>query len=332
MTHGMVFEPGEDPPCPGAPRLRVVFAGMDGRFSTAPLQALARRHHLVGVVHSLPRPVRRGWLVDWARAGSGGGNLRRFAEHLGCPFFSAGRSADPSLAAFLHRARPDLLCLSNFSFLLPPEVLEIPRRGAINLHLSLLPRHRGPNPWLWMFHDQDRTGGVSVHLVDEGEDSGPLLGTLEHEVPEGITAGELADAVLPRAAALLVDVVDALAGGNLVPVPQACPDGMRRARFVSPGEALIDWPTWPASRVSHFLRGASLWYEPFPPIPGFVRRYGPALPGKPEDPPGTLRQAMRTGWISCCDGRVPFRLQAVPRELWRLGLPLAVGAGLWALA
>lgn len=329
MTHGMDFEPGNPPPCP---RLRVVFAGMDGRFSTFPLQALARRHEVVGVVHSKPRRVRRGWLVDWARAGAGRGNLGRFAEFLGCPFFSAGRSAGPGLEAFLREARADLLCLSNFSFLLPPDLLEIPRLGAINLHLSLLPRHRGPNPWLWMFHDQDRIGGVSVHVVEEGEDSGPILGTVEHEVPEGISAGDLADEVLPRAASLLVEVVDALACGEATPQPQASAEGLRRARFVPPGEALIDWQTWPAERVSHFLRGASLWHEPFPPIPGFVRVYGPALCGKPEAPPGTLRQTGRTGWIACRDGRVPFRLRAVPRELWRLGLPLALGAGLWLLA
>jgi len=329
MTHESEFEPGK---APHFPRLRVVFAGMDGRFSTAPLQALARRHHVVGVVHSQPRRVRRGFLVDWARAGAGQGNLRRFAEYLGCPFLSAGRSTGPGLAAFLRATRADLLCLSNFSFLLPLEILEIPRQGAINLHLSLLPRHRGPNPWLWMFHDQDRIGGVSVHVAEEGEDSGPLLGTLEHEIPEGITASELADDVLPRAAALLADVVDALARGDVMPVPQACANGLRRARFVPPGEALIDWQAWPATRVSHFLRGASLWYEPFPPIPGMVRVYGPALPGEPGDAPGTLRQRGRAGWIACRDGRVPFRLEAVPRELWRLGLPLALGAGLWALA
>ena len=305
---------------------------MDGRFTTTPLLALARHHRVVGIVHSEPRPVRRGLLVDWARAGAGAGNLRRFARFLGCPFLAAGRHPTPALADFLRRLEPDLLVLSNFSFLLPEEVFRIPRRGALNLHLSALPRHRGPNPWLWMFHDGDPTGGVTVHQLEEGEDAGPVLGIWEHPVPRNITASELADRVLPSAADLLVHRVGEFAAGRLQPVPQAPGEGLRRARFVPPGEPLIDWSTWPAERVGAFLRGASLWYEPFPPVPGFVRDYGVGEPGRPAGRPGSLHQGFQGGWIDCRDGRVPFRLRPVPRELFRLAAPLALGAGLWALA
>lgn len=305
---------------------------MDGRFTTTPLLEVARRHRVVGLVHSEARPVRRGLLVDWARAGAGAGNLERFARFLDCPFHSAGRRPTSALGRFLRGLEPDVLCLSNFSFLLPEEVLSLPRLGTVNLHLSILPRHRGPNPWLWMFHDGDATGGATVHLVDAGEDTGPILGLREYDVPRGITASELADRVLPEAATLLADVLDGLAGGALRPVPQPSAEGLRRARFVPPGEALIDWGSWPAERVADFLRGASLWYEPFPPVPGFVREYGRSVPGEPGGAPGALRQGLRGGWISCRDGRVPFRLRPVPRELLRLAAPAAVGAALWALA
>lgn len=329
MAHTHPFESAPEGTCP---RLRVVFGGMDGRFSTTPLLALARRHHLVGVVHAPPRRVSQGLLLDYARAGAHRGNLKRFASFLGSPFLALGRGSVAGLPAFLRRTGADLLCLANFPALVPAEVFNAPRLGTVNLHSSLLPRHRGPNPWLWMFHDGDPRAGFTAHQVDEGEDTGPILGVWEHEVPLGITASELADRVLPQAAGLLVEVVDALAAGVLTPRPQASAEGLRRARFVLPGEALIDWGTWSAARVSAFLRGASLWHEPFPPLPGFAREYGAPLPGDPGGGPGALHQGIRGGWIACRDGRVPFRLRPIPRELWRMAAPLALGGGLWALA
>ncbi len=329
MAHTQAFESPGGGTCPP---LRVVFGGMDGRFSTTPLLALARRHRVVGVVQSPPRKVSHGLLLDYARAGAGRGNLKRFAAFLGCPFLALRRGSVAGLSGFLRRVGADLLCLANFPTLLPAEVFEVPRLGTVNLHLSRLPRHRGPNPWLWMFHDGDPHAGFTVHQVDAGEDTGPVLGVREHEVPRGITASELADGVLPQAADLLVEVVDGLAAGALEPRPQTSAEGLRRARFVPPGEALIDWDSWSAERVSAFLRGASLWHEPFPPLPGLVREYGPAVLGDPGGPPGALRQGLRAGWIACRDGRVPFHLRPVPRELLRLAVPLALGAGLWALA
>lgn len=324
MSHQESFEPPVGAP---SPPLRIVFGGMAGRFTTTPLQAMARHHRIVGLLESEPRPIRRGWLVDWARAGAGAGNLQRFADHYGCPLHH-GRAG---LGDFLRRCDPDLVCLSNYGVLLRQDVLGIPRLGVVNLHLSVLPRHRGPYPWLWMFHDGDRTGGATVHFVDAGEDTGPILGLLEYEVPEGITTTDLADRVLPDAAELLLRVVDAVGEGTATPVPQPPAEGLARARFVPPGEPLIDWETWPATRVWSFLRGASLWYEPFPPLAGFVREYGEVVPGPPGAPPGTVRHGLRGGWIACRDGRVTFRLRPVPRELARLAAPFVIGAGLWAL-
>lgn len=329
MLHAPRFEPPGGAPCPP---LRVVFGGMAGRFTTTPLQALGLRHRLVGILETEPRRVSRGALVDWARAGAGAGNLSRFAEHHRCPLQRVDRRNLGEVPDFLRRLRPDVLVLSNFGLLLPPEVLAVPRLGAVNLHLSLLPRHRGPCPWLWMFHDGDTTGGATVHLVDAGEDTGAILGALEHEVPPGITASALADRVLPQAAELLCSAVDALGAGTASPVPQPSAEGLRRARFVLPGEALVDWESWPAERVWSFLRGASLWYEPLFPVPGFVREYGELERRPPGVPPGTVRQGLRGGWIACRDGRIPFRLRPVPRELARLLAPLAVAGGLWALA
>ena len=82
---------GETEIAPEIPKLRIIFAGMDGRFSTTALQVLAGAHKIVGIIHSQPRRTGKGFLESWLRAGKGAGNLEKFAKYYGCPFFSTKR-------------------------------------------------------------------------------------------------------------------------------------------------------------------------------------------------------------------------------------------------
>ncbi|MCR5663104.1 MAG: hypothetical protein K6G50_13415, partial [bacterium] len=123
---------------PGKPKrqLRIVFGGMDGRFSTVPLRELAQFHKIAGIIHTAPKRENRGLLANWASAGKHGGNLEKFADYYKCPFFEAGSTYSLKLVEFLQYIKPDLLCLSNFAIILPPQIYEIPKFGSINLHLS----------------------------------------------------------------------------------------------------------------------------------------------------------------------------------------------------
>ncbi len=310
---------------PEIPKLRIVFAGMDGRFSTVALQVLAGAHHIVGIIHSQPRRIKQGILADWASRGKDEGNLAHFAEFYGCPFFSTKREYNYELVRFVKHLKPDLICISNFSVILPPSIFEIPTYGAINLHLSSLPTYRGPNPWLWMFYDGCTENEYVVHQVDAGEDTGPILARGSYNIPPKVTCSELADCVLPNAACLMLRVVDDLALGRAKPRPQQT-EGLklRRARYVKPGEALIDWKEWGCERVGAFLLGASLWYEPFTIFPCLVRVYQPGLPGPTQGKPGTNHWRLWHGWISCKDGIVPYRVYIKRYEFWRLFLPIVI--------
>ncbi|MDO5296908.1 MAG: formyltransferase family protein [bacterium] len=313
------------------PKLRVVFGGMDGRFSTVPLRYLAAKHQLVGIVHTAPRRQPRGLLMNYLRGTPGAGNLQRFAEHYGCQYLSIGNMYGVELVQFLDYLRPDIFCLSNFSVILPPTIYEIPKYGTINLHLSKLPQYRGPMPWLWMFYDGAEQGGITVHQLDDGEDSGPILKQEDFAIPVNVTASELADAVLPQGARLLTEAVDDIAKGIANPQPQASKEGTRRARFLKPHENLIDWENWGCERVGAFLRGASIWYEAFPPLPGFWREYLPGETGAVKGKPGQLVWRPGGGWVVCKDGRVPVRLHPSYEELGRLLFPPALVAALYYL-
>ena len=79
------------------------------------------------------------------------------------------------LATALRGYRVDLLIVFGFAWKLPPSVLAIPRLGAINIHVSMLPKYRGPAPLLWAIRNGDQAGGVTVHWMDEGFDTGNIL-------------------------------------------------------------------------------------------------------------------------------------------------------------
>ena len=79
------------------------------------------------------------------------------------------------LAQALAGYRPDLLIVFGFGWKLPKSVLEIPRLGAINIHVSMLPKYRGPAPMLWAIRNGDPTGGVTIHWMDEGFDTGNII-------------------------------------------------------------------------------------------------------------------------------------------------------------
>ncbi|MGM9998019.1 MAG: methionyl-tRNA formyltransferase [Candidatus Bruticola sp.] len=306
------------------PKLRIVFAGMDGRFSTTALQVLAGAHHIVGIIHSQPRRSGGSFLETWMRAGKGAGNLKKFADYYGCPFFSAKREYNYELLRFVKHLKPDLICVSNFSIILPPDIFEIPKYGAINLHLSALPTYRGPNPWLWMFYDGCTENKYVVHQIDEGEDTGPILAENSYNIPPNVTVSELADCVLPNAACLMLRVVDDIALGRASSRPQPTEGELRRARYVKPGEPLINWQEWGAERVASFLRGASVWYEPFSIFPCLVRVYEPAVLGSSRGKAGTNHWRLWYGWISCRDGIVPYKVYIRRYEFWRLFVPLLI--------
>ncbi|MGM9991810.1 MAG: methionyl-tRNA formyltransferase [Candidatus Bruticola sp.] len=304
------------------PKLRIVFAGMDGRFSTTALQVLAGAHQIVGIIHSHPRRSQGSFLERWMKAGKGEGNLKKFADYYGCPFFSAQREYNYELLRFVKHLRPDLICVSNFSIILPPDIFDIPKYGAINLHLAALPEYRGPNPWLWMFYDGCSENKYVVHQIDEGEDTGPILAENSYNIPPNVTVGELADCVLPNAACLMLRVVDDIALGKASARPQKIEGSLRRARYVKPGEPLINWQEWGAERVASFLRGASIWYEPFSIFPCLVRVYEPAVLGSSRGRVGTNHWRLWYGWISCRDGIVPYKIYIKRYEFLRLFVPL----------
>ncbi len=137
----------------------------------------------------------------------------------------------PAAVASIDARNPDLILVAAFGQILKPRLLEIPRLGCVNLHPSLLPAYRGPNPFYWVLRQGERTTGVTFHRIDAGIDTGPILVQRELEILPGERERSLERRATELAVALLPELIAGLRAGTLEARPQPA-DGA--SYFASP--------------------------------------------------------------------------------------------------
>ncbi len=142
-----------------------------------------------------------------------------------------------------------------YGLILPPAILEAPRLGCLNLHPSLLPRWRGAAPIQRAILAGDEQSGVSVMVMDEGLDTGPILSTERLPITPETSAGSLHDELARAGASLMLETLAGLAEGRLEPRPQAA-DGVSYAEKLSPDEGRLDWRR-PAAELERLVRALS---------------------------------------------------------------------------
>lgn len=249
--------------------LRFVFIGKNGRFSLSPLRALAKHHELLAVIESAPRnfknqfsfseKVKRKFYLLQGRD-----SLPVFAKEVKVPYFFLSRDNIKELKFFLRELNPDIGCIASMSQLLPKSVFSIPRHGFVNFHPSLLPKYRGPNPWFWMYHEMETEGGVTIHYIDKGEDTGDIILQESYPIPLGMPFKDMQDIAVKIGGKLMVEALDQIATGTANPVAHKYIKTSPRARNVKADEEFISWNQWHVERIYHFLKGTQNWVR-FPP-------------------------------------------------------------------
>ena len=161
-------------------------------------------------------------------------------------------------AAFRERIeglRPEIACVVAYGKILPADLLGVPPLGFVNAHFSLLPAYRGAAPVQWSLINGDRFTGISIMVLTEGMDEGPLLAQEQMEIDPSDDAATLGLRLAKSAAPLLVDTVRSYASGGARPVPQA-QEGVSYAPKLSGDDVRIEWART-SREIHNLIRGAT---------------------------------------------------------------------------
>ncbi|MFH8795344.1 methionyl-tRNA formyltransferase [Streptomyces sp. NPDC017941] len=177
------------------------------------------------------------------------------AEEAGIEVLKPAKPRDEEFQARLREIAPDCCPVVAYGALLPKSALDIPARGWVNLHFSLLPAWRGAAPVQHSIMAGDEITGASTFLIEEGLDSGPVYGTVTEEIRHTDTSGDLLTRLAFAGAGLLAATMDGIEDGSLSAVPQPA-DGVSVAPKITVEDAHIDWSA-PGLRVDRVVRGCT---------------------------------------------------------------------------
>jgi methionyl-tRNA formyltransferase len=194
--------------------MRIVFFGTPA-FAVPSLEALLHGRFMVaGVVTQPDKPQGR------SRSELIPPPVKVAAQAAGIPVLQPVRPAGDVFAASLRRLEPDLGIVVAYGHILRAELLSLPPRGMINVHASLLPRHRGAAPIQQAILAGDTQTGITIMQMEEGLDSGPILHHVATPIAPGETAGSLAGRLADLGAVALVEALSLYSGGLARPQPQ----------------------------------------------------------------------------------------------------------------
>jgi methionyl-tRNA formyltransferase len=301
--------------------VRIVFLG-SGAFAIPCLEELLDSGHDVATLVTQPdRPRGRG-------KGLAPPPLKPVAEARGVPVLQPRRVREEEAREALRRLAPELQVVVAFGQILPPSVFDIPPRGTVNVHASLLPKLRGAAPVQWAIAHGEATTGVSTMLIDEGLDTGPVLLQRETAIGPRETAAELEPRLARLGADLLAETVRGLSDGLLQPRPQ---DHTRAtlAPLLKKEDGRLDWSRT-ARDLDGRIRGFQPWPGAFTSVGGRtlkVLRARPADPGAGSAAPGTLVQLGPEGLLVACGDQGRLLLERVQPESRRPMDAAAFAAG-----
>lgn len=231
--------------------MRLVFMGTPA--AAVPTLAALRAApglEVAGVYTAPDRPRGRGRALEPTP-------VKAAALDLALPVFQPHSLRAAAARQELAALQPEIVVVAAYGKLLPPEVLAIPPHGCLNLHPSLLPKHRGPSPVAAAILEGAAATGVTLMLLDAGMDSGPILAQREYPLTGRETAADLTDALFALGTQLLLDNLEPWVSGQLAARPQ---DDARATvtRKLERADGLADWRQ-PAAVLERMSRAFTPW-------------------------------------------------------------------------
>jgi len=312
--------------------MRVVFAGTP-EFAQVALARLQSAGFEIPLVLTQPdRPAGRGMKLQPSP-------VKAFAESHGIAVAQPrslrldGKYPDDAAAAraALQAARPDVMVVAAYGLILPQWVLDLPARGCLNIHASLLPRWRGAAPIHRAIEAGDPQTGITIMQMDAGLDTGDMLLVETLPVQPGDTTASLHDRLAPLGGRLIVEALELAACGGMPRTPQPA-EGVTYAHKIDKAEAAVDWALL-ADRLERRLRA----FDPFPGATGLLDgetvklwrgevRSGSGRPGTVlSSGPEGLEVACGTGSLLLTELQRPGG-KRLPAAAWLQSRPVAPGS------
>jgi methionyl-tRNA formyltransferase len=231
--------------------MRVVFLGTP-QFAVPTLEHIvAAGHEVLTVVTQPDRPKGRGQQPAAPP-------VKQSALRLGLPVYQPERVRRPEAVVHLRALAPEIMVVVGYGQIIPQSVIDLASRGIINVHASLLPKYRGAAPIQWAIVNGETVTGVTSMQIDAGLDTGDMLLKAETKIGPDENALELGDRLAVMGANLLVETLDRLAAGTIIPVKQDSAHATY-APIIKKEDGYIDW-SQPAQAIHNRVRG----FEPWP--------------------------------------------------------------------
>ncbi|MGL6105338.1 methionyl-tRNA formyltransferase [Romboutsia sp.] len=230
--------------------MRIVFMGTP-EIATGCLQKLIdEKHEIIGVVTQPDKPQNRGKKLGMPP-------VKELAIKYDLAVYQPQKAREEGFVQTLRELNPDVIVVVAFGQILPKSILDIPKYGCINVHVSLLPKYRGAAPINWVIINGEEKTGVTTMYMDEGLDTGDIILTEEFGLDDSITAGELHDKMMVSGAQTLKETLDLIEKG-CAPRTIQNHEEHTYAPMMNKSLGNIDWNK-DAKDIHNLVRGVNPW-------------------------------------------------------------------------
>ena len=230
--------------------MRIVFMGTPD-FAAASLKKLMDEKYDIAAVFTQPdKPRNRGMQLSYSP-------VKQLALDNNIPVYQPTKLRDGAAAELIKSLNPDILVVVAYGRILPDEMLNIAKYGAINVHASLLPKYRGAAPIQWAVLNGDKITGVSTMYLASEMDTGDVIYTAETEIGEFETSGELFDRLMVMGAELLHKTLTDIEAGTAPRIPQNN-DEASYVTMLDKSLSPIDWTKTPREIIK-WVYGLQPW-------------------------------------------------------------------------
>ena len=273
--------------------MRVVFMGTPDIAATCLKRILEAGSNVVGVYTQPDRPKGRGMKMVYSP-------VKEVALQYEIPVFQPENFREEETVNALRDLQPDVIAVVAYGRILPQKVLDIPPKGCINIHASLLPSYRGSAPYQWAVLDGLKETGVTAMYLCREMDAGDMIDTAKTPIGPNETAGELLDRLAVLGADLLKNTLERMEKGQVEGTPQDAAKATY-APMLDKSMCPIDW-TQPAQKIHDKVRGLHPWPVATAQIQGklFKIHSTVIVPGKAGAQPGSILELTKTGLLMAC--------------------------------